>query len=327
MRSTEQIRPAACPRCGYDLRGVIATWEDACDMGGTCAECGLLFEWADLLSPKRQYPIWCIEFARTPIQMIRRSYTTLTRTFRPWSFWRELQMWQDIRWGNLARYFIVLALTMYVFLVISNGLAFLMNYFSAITPTGMLPSFSWVDFLHETMYPFVGYFGSFDSFYPFIQTPWVYYRSSALNFFWSDLSHWMMSIALFTLLCPLGFICLPVSRRIAKVRWAHIIRIALYGIGYLIGVVLLAIVMSELVWKNTPVFKPLIVFGGDPVLRALMLGYPLFLVVWWSIATKRYLKMTHAWGIGLVVVVMAALMASMVRTILALITFSSDFSF
>ena len=37
--------PAKCPRCGYDLRGAIATWTEQCPLHGTCAGCGLQFAW------------------------------------------------------------------------------------------------------------------------------------------------------------------------------------------------------------------------------------------------------------------------------------------
>ncbi|MHC4828146.1 MAG: hypothetical protein ACYTEY_16450, partial [Planctomycetota bacterium] len=34
---------------------------------------------------------------------------------------------------------------------------------------------------------------------------------------------------------------------------------------------------------------------------------PVLLVIWWSCATGRYLKIRHPWGVGLAVVVMAML--------------------
>ncbi|MBX3403063.1 MAG: hypothetical protein KF699_06580 [Phycisphaeraceae bacterium] len=44
---------AMCPRCGYDLRGTTQAWKTACDLTGTCPECGLHFDWADLLREDR----------------------------------------------------------------------------------------------------------------------------------------------------------------------------------------------------------------------------------------------------------------------------------
>ena len=46
----------SCPRCGYDLAGVVESWNHAeslsCPLNGTCSECGLGFEWADVFRSK-----------------------------------------------------------------------------------------------------------------------------------------------------------------------------------------------------------------------------------------------------------------------------------
>lgn len=49
-----------CPRCGYDLRGTIATWMQQCPLEGQCTECGLRFEWRELMSVRFLMPRWCI---------------------------------------------------------------------------------------------------------------------------------------------------------------------------------------------------------------------------------------------------------------------------
>ena len=61
---SEPAIAVSCPRCGYDQRGVIAQWTDTCDLDGRCTECGLAFEWARVLNPKKFAPPWSVECAR-----------------------------------------------------------------------------------------------------------------------------------------------------------------------------------------------------------------------------------------------------------------------
>jgi len=53
-----------CPRCGYDLRGVVSSWRDTSPLIGKCSECGLSLEWSELLSRDQAEPAWCVEFQR-----------------------------------------------------------------------------------------------------------------------------------------------------------------------------------------------------------------------------------------------------------------------
>jgi hypothetical protein len=107
-----------------------------------------------------------------------------------------------------------------------------------------------------------------------------------------------------TVLCPAGFLTLPVSRRRAKVRYAHIHRVTLYSLTLMIlpiSGLIVGPLLVVLAWR----------FGTYESLlsAAVMAVYalPLLLVVWWSCATGRYLKIRHAWGVGLAVVIMAVL--------------------
>lgn len=102
-------RPIRCPRCGYDLRGKVATWEDACPLAGTCTECGLTFGWAEVILPEKFEPTWCVEgCGRGAVRFIRSCIGTLARSFVPWSFWRRLSMSHRIRPRRIAAYLGVL---------------------------------------------------------------------------------------------------------------------------------------------------------------------------------------------------------------------------
>lgn len=81
---------AACPRCGYDLEGIRATWRDSCPLGGVCSECGYGFEWADVLRTDRQRVSWFYEHARRWWR-IDKTLWTWVATLWPVFFWRRLQ--------------------------------------------------------------------------------------------------------------------------------------------------------------------------------------------------------------------------------------------
>lgn len=88
-----------CPRCGYDQRGIIAQWTDACPLQGTCTECGLQYEWLDLLKP------WCVENASSQYRLVRRMIGTFVRSvLAPWRFWREIRITHEHRWRHMAAY-------------------------------------------------------------------------------------------------------------------------------------------------------------------------------------------------------------------------------
>ena len=115
MTSTEQTTPKAtarCPRCGYDQRGIVATWIESCPVEGTCAEGGLQFHWAEVLKPITFGPRWCVEYAPTRRAFPRAVLTTGLRSCWPWAFWSRIRMSHEIRGRRLVAYVVLLFLLM-----------------------------------------------------------------------------------------------------------------------------------------------------------------------------------------------------------------------
>lgn len=90
-----------CPRCGYDLSGVIASWEGACPLEGRCSECGVDFHWGDLLNERRRHLPWLYEHANRWWNFSAAWKTTLT-ALTPWRFWRQTKVHHPIRLVRLA---------------------------------------------------------------------------------------------------------------------------------------------------------------------------------------------------------------------------------
>src|SRR5690348_12296334 len=93
-----------CPRCGYDQRGVVATWTETCPFEGTCSECGLTLNWSEVLNPQRHEPQWCVEFVSPRTRVPQTCVKTLLYSWWPWKFWSAVKMSHSIRAGRLALY-------------------------------------------------------------------------------------------------------------------------------------------------------------------------------------------------------------------------------
>lgn len=84
------VQSPSCPRCGYDLTGVVSPWVEQCPVEGVCSECGLEFAWCDLLVKDRRKIPWLYEHrqglaAGCAFEMIPRAL--LARRF-----WRKVQL-------------------------------------------------------------------------------------------------------------------------------------------------------------------------------------------------------------------------------------------
>jgi hypothetical protein len=126
----------------------------------------------------------------------------------------------------------------------------------------------------------------------------------------------MLPVLVATLvLCPAGFLTLPVSRRRAKVRYAHIHRVTLYSVTLLVLPIggLLGGPMLHLLARRLSIAYVLWVASF-----VVVIAYPVLLTIFWSCATGRYLKMGHAWGVGLAVVLMASLSTTLAAVLIHL---------
>ncbi|HMN40178.1 MAG TPA: hypothetical protein PKE29_04985 [Phycisphaerales bacterium] len=89
-----------CPRCGYDVSGIVPTWAEACPLEGICTECGLAYEWVDIFRPERIYPSWSYEHARRG--RFRALVRRLLRIPTPGRLWRQMRLAAPVRVRSLA---------------------------------------------------------------------------------------------------------------------------------------------------------------------------------------------------------------------------------
>lgn len=111
-----------CPLCDYNLRGLSEP---------RCPECGLGFEWSNLLDPaKRVHPYL---FEHHPRRNVRSFFKTLVAGMRPRQFWRTLRPEQH---GSLRRLVLYWALVN-SFVLLTSIAAILLSM--ASVARGVLP--------------------------------------------------------------------------------------------------------------------------------------------------------------------------------------------
>lgn len=376
--SDSEERPVRCPRCGYDQRGVVATWKDSCPLEGVCSECGLQYRWAEILRPEKFEPRWCVEFVPRSRGFPAACVKTFLRSFWPWGFWRRIRMSHEIRPRRLAIYAALLFLLPAVFTYVIgqstvaiclrwqigsdiaqqrsiipgeiqflrelqqsdrweelsdrrqvNVLLQLQNYQAAannppavnhsyvaavidavLRPMSKRTSGRIREIRATIVYPppatihqrLAGRTGGRNM---------LEYGAVRLYALARFLAWWMIAY----LLLPLCFVCLPVSRRRAKVRWRHLARIALYGLfipATIIFADLLCIMLAPLSAATGNAAGPLIYFLTGYLTMAAV-------VVWWAAAIGRFLRMPHAWWVAILLSAIAALLPLTVAVMLELI--------
>ena len=362
-KSDVETGEARCPRCGYDLRGVVGAWESSCPLEGVCSECGLAVRWAEVLRPEKFAPWWCVESVPRLRAVPLSASATMLRSFRPWTFWRELKMSQRIRWGRLGMYVVLLFVLPVIvgYVVEQSAVALHVRWQKGQElrecrqhVTGRIRS---IQLLVESPQwparpamerqalqselqsldtalaaPVSVNHGYAAAWLEAVFTPTARTSAGTINTFagrqpypaprqlhgelrisgtvwggnltdrlleWAPLAAWWIAAQV---LLPVCFVCLPISRRRAKVRWRHLARIALYGL-FIPWAIVFAMLLCITVALASPRWDG-VALGAASLLLFLMIPAT---VAWWVAAISRYLRMPHAWAVAVLLTVVAVL--------------------
>lgn len=267
-----------CPRCGYNLAGTMSTWTHTCPLEGRCPECGLDLEWSEIFA-RADHP-WLFEYhwRRRPV---RRLLQTIVHATRPARFWREVRMTDPVHLRPAA---FLVGLSIAVGLVVVLGqLVYLDHTLFRIwkTPTRGGVRY-WLSLIGE-------------------------------NILWlpANVAHFVPGVLGAALVMPVLFLLMPTSVRRARVRRAHVIRVWLYSLVAPALIVALwgglYLVASAIHWSVADVVSPWRWFRRgrpDSVLGMLAIRWlpPVvclgllvaWLVRWWALACRWYLRLDHA---------------------------------
>ncbi len=327
MRTSEHKTPsAACPRCGYDLRGQVDAWHPAysawvnaakaeardsqvvddegcvgaaCPLEGTCSECGLRFEWADLFAPVRQVTgLYEVDDKRR----VRALLSTIWAAMWCWPLWQRLKMQHEVRLDRIAT--VMLAL-------------FAVGYLIVAVPWFVLENSGPIRDLFAGTWPITSWGGS-----PWQWRPIVPLGVLAEGDWNAELYEPLVSGVWFAVcaaqcsLMPLCFLLMPISLRKAKVRRVHLVRGWLYSIGWFM-------LATHLQALGLVVFSAFDLFGGWGItmvpfaLLAIavwlpaVLGYVL-VGTWWAVYSRYYLKLPRPQLVGWLLATVATLLSVLV---------------
>lgn len=387
-----------CPRCGYDQRGVVATWMDACPLSSACSECGLELHWGEVISPDKCEPRWCVEFATQIRALPTACVKTLGFSFWPWRFWLRLRMAHAIHLRRLAIYVLFLLLPLILLYVAAQSAVAIrvwLNWRQSIAdhnanviarsiliwgppqieklqrareiqrqpshekerlilefegggvdsdfrelitlptqeidarirqveraiaaeklnpqPTLVLQH-TWLAAVGESiLFPFatksvgaivstdgtIGEYPAPSKIHRMVTRWWWPSRGTAMAV--QQYPRALASGFLLLILLPLSFALLPASCKKAKVRWAHIWRVAIYGL-FIVQLTFL-VTFAAAVW---------IYFSARPeaafALRSTPLVMWIALPIWWAVAIKRHMKMPHGAAIAVLMTLIIALL-------------------
>lgn len=214
----------ACPRCAYDQSGATAAWNDACPLQGTCPECGLVFFWGDLLNPRLDSVLQYFEHA--PTRRFRALRCTVSAVHRPTRYWSAYLLHYPLRISRLIAFAALGTLYSWFRIGIVAGLLwFLADGLSELASTGAFfgGRSAWNasgSIIPTTIARVIPGFCPGCRVDVFWFTPGVF-----SNLRLTIASYWVPWSALTAAILPTFFILLPATRRLCRIRMAHILRV------------------------------------------------------------------------------------------------------
>lgn len=298
-----------CPRCGYDLQGQVAAWHPGfreeephaagegakCPLTGTCSECGLTMEWADVLGRVRQVTRL---FEVDNKQLARAFGWTWLWSLLCWPLWKRLELHHAIRGDRLAAFACMTAIGWYLAVAVPWFVADNAAMFEALVLHGSLSGPPW-------QMP-GSYVRTFEPFVPL---------GLLVRADWGDplvKPQWIMPVVLHWMMMPLTFLLLPQSLQRAKVRKAHLVRAGIYAVSWMwfaFHLPFVYMLIGEAVWGWMWQYPGMEFVESQGQVWVLAM---VFALVWWSVVTGRYLRLPRPWLVGLVLSVLSVLLTCLI---------------
>lgn len=280
-----------CPRCGYDVTGDIPNWTHACPLNGRCSECGLDFEWGVLFSPASNTPRWSFEHAREGVMLAL--LQTAARTLWPGALWRTLRIEHPLAWRRLRWWSFLLFAALYGACSLRNGLGF-----RSFVGVGGFGGISQPEYVTSIVFPF-----------------WPWGATKYLDTLTIGAPILFLLVA--SVFIVLAHLVLAESMAKARVRQRHLWRIAAYswtGVVVILSAGVLLSIPGASGWTTPRPNDPEWLYTLKLALREVRgieaistLAAVAWLGVFWLIAESKYLRIRHAPGVAVAVLVMGLL--------------------
>ncbi len=208
--------PPSCPRCGYDLTGVVTSWAESCPLEGVCSECGLGFLWHDVVRADTLVVDGFVEHAVGFRQRFRWSWRTWGWTLWPARFWRRVGITSPPRIGAILLWPALSLLLVGAVIPLLENLSLLVYMTAGFRKWNAVPG-NWA----------------------FFAGPWTVGLArpggSPATLVWDPREPsplYVPGLAL-GLTIPFVLMCLPWTRKDAKVRPRHLLRASVFGLAWL----------------------------------------------------------------------------------------------
>jgi hypothetical protein len=298
--------PAECPRCGYDLSGLVAAWTASCPLRATCAECGIDFECGNVLSARCLGPAWSFEHG------VRRSWgrwrATSRASLNPWRLTRELRIDHQVRPRRLLAFAAVWIGAGWVLLGVGR---FVFQYGPGpwtAPPPGYTGQSLWLEW--DCWAPRLGAL-----LWPYGHMPIAAVFGVPIGF---PLYVPLIAFALPWAMMPLLMCILGETFQRASVRRAHLLRGAAYslpGMSLKLHTVICMVIgsmIAQSLGATLDVAAPLVILG----LAGVSL---LWLATWWWLFISRYLRLRHGAAVALLLMFTSCLAAATFLAVLAVL--------
>lgn len=252
-------------------------------MRGICSECGLGFNWGDVLHPTGSVPRWAVEHPQG--FTLGRAAACFVRALMPWTLWKRIRIEQPIRLRALA-WFIVLHLLL---LHVCVGLTVSIVTYIELGRWGAPNSRQRV---WEAAHPML---------WPYSTLPGGWYWGA------SEVGVQCLALLSAAVAMPMAFLALGYTLARAKVRKVHLLRaFALTLPAPIIGSIAGVLVNARFsFWGGgLEFFRPLLGLGAEVwVTWAALL---VFFWSWWMIVS-RYLRLEQPRAVMLAMTTIALL--------------------
>lgn len=310
--SNTSVQRVECPRCGYDMSGANAAAGGRAATGNAlCSECGLECAWADVLDPSRRDVPGFFEHAGNGVWALVTSAVRTLVWVAMCTLWRRVTVFQRVSVRRAVVWLLLVLGTMHAagsVLSCLRVMLLLQGLWGTGAPAGSMTTAGFVwQVVSCWAYPLADVWG---------QTGWA-----GLSMTWS---YWPRSVSAAVcahMMAVVVMLALPTTRRLAKVRVAHVARAGVYGFGWVAFLCLFRIVRNVVVLFEilaTRARGQLVKLPGGGVAPRLGGPSPIFIdslpelllvsvtlgwvAAWWWVTLKK------GWGVeraGLVWVVLA----------------------
>ncbi len=233
-----------CPRCGYDMSGAAANWKDACELRGTCSECGFEFLWRDLFRPDRQLPRWLFEYTEGRRANLLGAWKTLFAAMIPSWFFARVKLWHAPVRNRILWWLPMLLLMAYVAATVVGVCTIWMMLESTVANGAFVGGYrsyyykgdmEWVQYLNEVIAPFGRYEGQvpIQAWQPGL-TWEMQMKMMVWEFHFHRIPSGMCFLGAAALAWPAALLLLAPTRRLAKIRGVHVLRSSVYSLWWVV---------------------------------------------------------------------------------------------